>query len=90
MCLHENCFIHENIVNFGMQPDKGSTVPEFGGWEKDPNSADGYTGIFDNLRAEKQDGSARVPIVSNDPYQTNDHKRSSQNTVSQSSAFFIL
>lgn len=61
-------------------PDKGSTVPEFGGWEKDPNSADGYTGIFDNLRAEKQDGSARVPIVSNDPYQTNDHKRSSQNT----------
>ncbi|KAJ0988881.1 hypothetical protein J5N97_007237 [Dioscorea zingiberensis] len=47
-------------------PEKGSTVPEFGEWEKDPASADGYTGIFDNLRAERHDGSARVPIGRND------------------------
>lgn len=71
-------------------PDKESTVPEFGEWEKDPNSADAYTGIFDSLRAEKQDGSARVPVVRNDSFQTNGHKRGQSSQITGCSCFSWL
>ncbi|XP_038984306.1 RPM1-interacting protein 4 isoform X1 [Phoenix dactylifera] len=57
-------------------PEKGSAVPKFGDWdENNPSSADGYTHIFNKVREEKQTGSAKVPIISNDTIYPNDHKQ---------------
>lgn len=42
-------------------PEKGAAVPKFGEWEKDPASAEGFTGIFEQVRAERQTGVGRVP-----------------------------
>lgn len=48
--------------------ERGSTVPKFGAWdESDPSSADGFSLIFNKVREEKQIGSTKVPVVSNDP-----------------------
>lgn len=45
----------------------GSTVPKFGEWdEKDPSSADNFTGIFNKVREEKQGGSAKASIINDD------------------------
>nr|CAD1839103.1 unnamed protein product [Ananas comosus var. bracteatus] len=48
-------------------PEMGSTVPKFGEWdEKDPSSADNFTGIFNKVREEKQGGSAKASIINDD------------------------
>ncbi|KAG1330890.1 RPM1-interacting protein 4 [Cocos nucifera] len=57
-------------------PEKGSAVPKFGEWdENNPSSADGYTHIFNKVREEKQTGSAKVPVISNDLIYPNDLKQ---------------
>ncbi|XP_062213018.1 RPM1-interacting protein 4-like isoform X2 [Phragmites australis] len=48
-------------------PDRGSAVPKFGEWdEKDPSTGEGFTGIFDKVRAEKQSGSGNAPVITGD------------------------
>ncbi|KAK7339139.1 hypothetical protein VNO77_19787 [Canavalia gladiata] len=47
-------------------PDKGAAVPKFGEWdESNPNSADGYTHIFNKVREEKQVGAGHAPGTPN-------------------------
>ncbi|KAJ4968892.1 hypothetical protein NE237_015593 [Protea cynaroides] len=44
--------------------EKGAAVPKFGDWdENNPSSADGYTHIFNQVREERQGGSAKVPVM---------------------------
>lgn len=47
-------------------PEKISEVPKFGEWDKDPQSGEGYTGIFNIVAEERQGGLANTPIISND------------------------
>ncbi|XP_031476174.1 RPM1-interacting protein 4 [Nymphaea colorata] len=55
--------------------DKGAAVPKFGDWdEANPSSADGYTHIFNQVRAEKQVGSAKVPMISTETPAAYGHK----------------
>ncbi|CAI9778622.1 unnamed protein product [Fraxinus pennsylvanica] len=42
-------------------PDRGAAIPKFGEWdEKDPQSAEDFTGIFDKAREEKHTGPGNV------------------------------
>eukprot|EP00262_Sarcandra_glabra_P020674 TRINITY_DN8376_c0_g2_i1.p1 TRINITY_DN8376_c0_g2~~TRINITY_DN8376_c0_g2_i1.p1 ORF type:complete len:247 (-),score=38.93 TRINITY_DN8376_c0_g2_i1:81-821(-) len=44
--------------------EQGAAVPRFGDWdENNPSSADGYTGIFNKVREERQTGGERVPVM---------------------------
>ncbi|KAF8388445.1 hypothetical protein HHK36_027117 [Tetracentron sinense] len=46
--------------------DQGPAVPKFGDWdENNPSAADGYTHIFNQVREERQTGTAKVPIMAN-------------------------
>ncbi|ONK56189.1 uncharacterized protein A4U43_C10F5050 [Asparagus officinalis] len=48
-------------------PDKSPAVPRFGDWdENNPSSGEGFTGIFEKVREEKQNGSAKVPHLTDD------------------------
>lgn len=43
-------------------PDRGAAVPKFGEWdEKNPQSADNYTGIFQRVRDERYNGPGKSP-----------------------------
>lgn len=56
-------------------------MPKFGGWDEDnPSSGDGYTGIFDKVREEKQTtGSAKVPNITDDSVYLASYGRSNSN-----------
>ncbi|KAK4492193.1 hypothetical protein RD792_002991, partial [Penstemon davidsonii] len=41
-------------------PDKGAAVPRFGDWENDPESAENFTQIFNQVRDEKNTGTGNV------------------------------
>lgn len=42
-------------------------MPKFGDWdERNPSSADGFTGIFNNVRQERQAQSTKVGNTSSD------------------------
>ncbi|KAL8172252.1 hypothetical protein V2J09_024056 [Rumex salicifolius] len=46
-------------------PDMVASVPKFGEWDaNDPSSADGYTGIFNQVRAERQGGAGSTLAIS--------------------------
>ncbi|KAF8402118.1 hypothetical protein HHK36_013070 [Tetracentron sinense] len=78
-------------------PDKGAAVPKFGEWdENNPSSADGFTHIFNKVREEKQSGSAKVPITTNESSYSNGHKQISDNSkvcgflcTNSSSSFYL-
>lgn len=49
-------------------PDRGAAVPKFGEWdEKDPQSAENFTGIFDKVREEKHTGPGNVSTTPKHP-----------------------
>ncbi|XP_026663926.1 RPM1-interacting protein 4 isoform X2 [Phoenix dactylifera] len=69
-------------------PEKGSAVPKFGEWdENNPSSADGFTHIFNKVREEKQTGSAKVPVISNDIIYPNGHNQGGSHQSSSCSCF---
>lgn len=52
-----------------LQPDQGAAVPKFGEWdENNPESADGFTQIFNKVREERQIGAGKVPGTPERPY----------------------
>lgn len=49
------------------QPDKGAAVPKFGEWDvSNPESADGFTHIFNKVREERQGGAGHAPGTPNE------------------------
>ncbi|KAL0927945.1 hypothetical protein M5K25_002172 [Dendrobium thyrsiflorum] len=66
-------------------PEEGAAVPKFGEWDEDnPSSADGFTGIFNKVREEKQTSATKVPILTDDStYLSSYHheKRSKRSTI---------
>ncbi|CAL5195495.1 unnamed protein product [Lathyrus oleraceus] len=55
-------------VNRGDEtPEKGAAVPKFGEWDvSNPASAEGYTHIFNKVRAERQGGPGHAPGTPNE------------------------
>ncbi|XP_078166987.1 RPM1 interacting protein 4 [Carex rostrata] len=46
--------------------EAGSALPKFGEWDKDPSAAEGYTDIFNKVKEEKQTGSSKSPMITDD------------------------
>lgn len=71
--IHENS--HGNPGRSRLKPaksddslDKSAAVPKFGDWnEANPSTADGFTEIFDKVRAEKHAGETNSPGVVTEP-----------------------
>ncbi|CAA3023830.1 RPM1-interacting 4-like isoform X2 [Olea europaea subsp. europaea] len=56
------------VIRGAESPDRGAAVPIFGDWnEKDPQSAESYTGIFNKVRQEKHTGSGNVSTTPKHP-----------------------
>lgn len=56
--------------------DKGSAVPKFGEWDvSDPASADSYSYIFNQVRAEKHSGSTNTSSISREPNSNRQKKK---------------
>lgn len=51
---------------FFLQLEAGSALPKFGEWDKDPSAAEGYTDIFNKVKEEKQTGSSKSPMITDD------------------------
>jgi RPM1-interacting protein 4 len=63
-------------------------VPKFGEWDKDPSSAEGYTDIFNKVREEKQTGSSKSPMITDDSIYLHSSARSSyKSSVSHSNLY---
>ncbi|KAL5999659.1 hypothetical protein ACLOJK_037944 [Asimina triloba] len=76
-------------------PERSAAVPKFGDWdETDPASADGYTHIFNQVREEKQIGSAKVPGMHTETSyynnQRQDNLRKSESTVGSLLSFMFF
>ncbi|KAJ4798505.1 RPM1-interacting protein 4 [Rhynchospora pubera] len=72
--------------------DAGSAVPKFGDWDKDPSSAEGYTGIFENVRKEKQTGASKSPMITDDSIYLRPSNNSAnyKSSVWNSNQFYII
>ncbi|OVA06231.1 Pathogenic type III effector avirulence factor Avr cleavage site [Macleaya cordata] len=68
-------------------PDQAAAVPKFGEWdENDPASADGFTGIFNKVRQEKQTGMANVITM---PTSTPNRRNQAGNDNSKTRCCFL-
>ncbi|XP_020589560.1 RPM1-interacting protein 4-like [Phalaenopsis equestris] len=65
-------------------PEEGAAVPKFGEWDEDnPSSADGFTGIFNKVREEKQTSATKVPMLTDDSVYLNNfhHQKGSKRST---------
>ncbi|PSS14094.1 RPM1-interacting protein, partial [Actinidia chinensis var. chinensis] len=63
-------------------PDRGPAVPKFGQWdENNPASAEGFTHIFNEMRAERHIGAGKAPVSGNESSYTPMRKQNSHDDV---------
>lgn len=74
-----------------MQPDRSAAVPKFGDWdEKNPESADGYTHIFNQVREQRLMEAGKSPAVGNERSYTAARKQNTDDDIKVSFSISIL
>ncbi|KAE9460870.1 hypothetical protein C3L33_07283, partial [Rhododendron williamsianum] len=65
-------------------PDRGAAVPKFGDWdEKNPQSADNYTGIFQRVRDERYNGPGKSPGRGGTPFSGTPRKKNTDDSTKE-------
>jgi RPM1-interacting protein 4 len=63
-------------------PDRSAAVPKFGDWdEKNPESADGYTHIFNQVREQRLMEAGKSPAVGNERSYTAARKQNTDDDI---------
>lgn len=80
------------VFFFFLQLEAGSALPKFGEWDKDPSAAEGYTDIFNKVKEEKQTGSSKSPMITDDSIypRSSTHSTNYKSSVCNTNLFICM